>query len=167
MRPLAGILLAMQVMLAGANPAAGQHGKEVIILFREDARPFSVYEAFDDTFSGYLRDLCVNAVTLAGYRIAQKIPINALQRQTLLKEGNPGNLGPGSPDGEFDLLCDPTTISLARMKQLEDAGGPDKFMFSPIVFLANGLSYGFLGSSGRDEPLTGTPNMPVSGGGGS
>ena len=60
------------------------------------------------------------------------LPIDAAGRGQILRTGY-------SPEGFApDLVCDPTTITLARMRNFDDLdGGAPRLSFSPIVFLAN------------------------------
>lgn len=117
--------LALAFALAAALPAAA--ADPVVIGVRTDARPFA-WQADDSagTFRGYLVDMCADAATRAGYHFDQ-VPVSANQRAAVLD-------GKFEVDGlPLDVLCDPTTISLARLDRLGATA-----TFSPIVFVANG-----------------------------
>jgi polar amino acid transport system substrate-binding protein/glutamate/aspartate transport system substrate-binding protein len=97
--------------VAGAAHAAGG---DVVVAFRVDAAPFS--SRGEDGFEGFIAGLCEQAVPRAGYRIAERVELTAASRPDAMEPGR------------VDLVCDPTTVTVAR------AGGVD---FSPIVFTAN------------------------------
>lgn len=105
------ILACVLFLLTLANAGAGG---EVTVAFREDAAPFSVLR--DGTYQGYIAGLCEEAVIRAGYTIAERLPISVAARE--------GHFGGGG----VDLVCDPTTVTLARAARVD---------FSPIVFIAN------------------------------
>jgi ABC-type amino acid transport substrate-binding protein len=90
---------------------------EVRIGMRVDAPPF-VHRTPDGRFEGFLADICRRAVETAGYARFSEHAINA---QTRLLAG-----ADGAP--EHDVICDPTTLTLARAGRMD---------FSPIVFIAN------------------------------
>lgn len=121
----AATLLAASVR---AEPPENEAPENVVLAVRVDARPFA-WRAEDnaDTYRGYLVDICRDAVTRAEYHF-DIVPMTATDRKVLL-------------DGDFrvrgrdvDLVCDPTTITLARLDKL--VGTPA--VFTPIVFVANG-----------------------------
>ncbi len=122
------------VCLALASPLAAQSrtDKPVITMgVRVDAKPFAWYDRSNDSFLGFLVDICTDAVTRAGYPFTQ-VAIDAATRAAFLKGEGP----------KIDLLCDPTTITLHRIQRFIDLGNdgntPERFAFSPIVFVANG-----------------------------
>ena len=119
----AGLLAALAV---GPGFAAGP----VQIGVRIDAPPFAWQEPESDVFRGYLRDVCVEAATRAGFTFVE-VAVTGAQRNGVI-EGNP-DIGNGV---RLDVLCDPTTISLARLEKLEALD--ELLVFSPILFVANG-----------------------------
>jgi hypothetical protein len=133
MNPFARLILLAALVGAPLAPAAGQAEPErtVVIGVRTDARPFA-WQAEDnpETYRGFLVDICFNATTRAGYHF-EIVPVDATERLAVL-------------DGAFvvkhrrlDLLCDPTTIALARLDRLAAMEPPDA-VFTPILFVANG-----------------------------
>lgn len=103
---------------------------EVVVAVRQDAPPFVSFD--NGTPTGFLWDLCERAVKRAGYR-PRPVEINAEDRPHLLRSGR--TTSGATPD----LLCDPTTITLARMENFDDETGDAPWLtFSPIVFIANG-----------------------------
>lgn len=86
-------------------------------------------------FDGFLYTLCIRAALHAGFS-PELVPITAAARRAFLAGLEPGGTGaPPAPEvPAFDLLCDPTTLSLARMYRIEES---ERFVFSPIVFVAN------------------------------
>jgi hypothetical protein len=125
---LAAALLAAP--LAGAADARDPR-PTVVIGVRTDTRPFA-WQAEDnaDTYRGFLVDICFDATTRAGYHF-ETVPIDATRREAVLA-------GDFVVDGRpIDLLCDPTTITLARLDVLAGLAQPGA-AFTPIVFVANG-----------------------------
>jgi hypothetical protein len=135
-RRAASGLLAACIAAALASQAAAQ--AIPVIGVRKDARPFAWQESgLENTYRGYLVDICQDAVTRAGYHYDQE-GISARQREAIL-DGRftvPREEGEGSVT--IDLLCDPTTITLARLDRFAGDPATQHGIFSPIVFLANG-----------------------------
>ncbi|TCA64072.1 transporter substrate-binding domain-containing protein [Rhizobium leguminosarum bv. viciae] len=102
---------------------------DVVIAVRDDARPFVWKDAYTNDYRGFFWDICSLAVQKAGYFPVAR-PIDAAQRKNYLDTGV----------GDYDLLCDPTTITVNRLKTFVEQG-PD-LTFSPIVFVANGTYVG-------------------------
>ena len=125
-------LLAVLAALSLGGAATAAEAETVTIAVRTDARPFA-WQAADDsgTFGGYLVDICIDATTRAGYHFDQ-VPIDAGERSALLG-GNFALRG-----RSVDLLCDPTTITLARLDWLAGQPQTQHAVFSPILFVANG-----------------------------
>ena len=94
---------------------------------RVDAKPFAWQDRASGSFLGFLVDLCTDAATRAGYPFEQ-VPITAAERIEIL----------GGARRDIDVLCDPTTITLGRMRAFADLEPPGSVSFSPIVFVANG-----------------------------
>ena len=99
----------------------------VLMGVRVDAKPFAWQDPASGSFLGFLVDLCTDAVTRAGYPFEQ-VPITAAERIEVLKGDR----------GDIDVLCDPTTITLSRMRAFAGLKPPGSVAFSPIVFVANG-----------------------------
>jgi hypothetical protein len=108
-----GRLAALCAALALAAPVWAD---PVRIGVRSDARPF-VHRDAEGVHSGFLFDLCVEAVALTG-RESVLVEVEADDRFRLLEPS----------EDQIDLLCDPTTITVER------AGSYD---FTQIVFIAN------------------------------
>ena len=80
---------------------------------RIDARPFIWWSDQTEEYSGFFWDICTKAVERANYSVAAKVEVDAAKRAAFLNTGS----------GGYDLLCDPTTITLARMRNFTRAGG--------------------------------------------
>jgi hypothetical protein len=89
--------------------------------------PFAAYDPDLQVFSGYFYELCTDAVTRAGYSFVLE-SVDQHERHRLLT-GNSGR--------KIHLLCDPTTVTLARLRQLLD----QPFSFSPVLFIASSARY--------------------------
>ncbi|WP_210526909.1 transporter substrate-binding domain-containing protein [Rubellimicrobium arenae] len=94
---------------------------------RIDTPPFAWRDEANDSYLGFLVDLCVDAVTRAGYPATQT-PITPAAREAFFRGEGP----------DLDLLCDPTTISLARMRDFAALPEERGLEFTQIVFVANG-----------------------------
>lgn len=124
---------------------AARHGaaEEITIGVRVDTPPFASIDRDSGAYVGYFYKICIEAVTRAGYQFNEE-PVDATKRNSFLTKG----------DDDFDLLCDPTTITLSRMENFAalDAD-PEKVAkvigtssepnaphldYSQIVFVANG-----------------------------
>lgn len=115
--------------LAGAlAPAWGQTPADVRIAVRADVPPFVWKDAASGEFNGFFWDICTTAVIRAGYRVGRPVEITADQRAAFLASGQ----------GGFDMLCDPVTITLSRLRSLNDHA--PNLQFSPILFFAAGSS---------------------------
>jgi len=118
------VLLA--TVIAFALPSRSR-AADIFIAARDDVRPFIWMDQSTRNYRGFFWDICNIAVIRAGYVPVQpQEPITAAQREDFLE----GKLE------KYDLLCDPTTITLYRMRKfLKQA---PYLAFSPIVFVANG-----------------------------
>ncbi|QFU10376.1 Bacterial extracellular solute-binding proteins, family 3 [Rhodobacteraceae bacterium THAF1] len=126
-------LLCIAFLMVLALPGvAEQHDapeeKIIRIGVRVDTRPFAWQDPTTGDFRGFLADLCTAAVTRAGFPF-RLVPVDATERLRFLKER----------DHAYDVLCDPTTISLGRLQSFARGPFPDRLRFSPIVFVANGV----------------------------
>lgn len=125
-------------------PAAPADAERVVIGVRVDARPFIWKDAGTGQYLGFLWDICTEAVQRAGYTFSET-EVTAETRAAFLNGGT----------GGYDLLCDPTTMTLERFANFT-TGGPSQLEglreleFSPIIFIAN-ASY-IEDNRGRDLP---------------
>ncbi len=126
-------LAAFLLLAAGPGHAQPAVLGTVDVGMRSDAKPFA-YRNSLGMFDGYLVTLCRRAVILAGYRIGQEVDLLAESRF----------------DPEVDLICDPTTLTLARAERWD---------FSPVVFVANATFVEF----DRAEPLAATEAAGLAG----
>lgn len=116
--------------------AASASDPEITIAVRKDARPFiwvtKDTEKGTESYEGFFWHICAKAVDRARYR-HKEIQFNASDRRQFLE------LGTTKQNEDVDLLCDPTTITLARMDNFDDLDGrAPHLQFSPIIFVANG-----------------------------
>jgi ABC-type amino acid transport substrate-binding protein len=154
MHELFRLALCGAVLALLARPAPAQLA-EIVIGVRADAQPFAWLDEETGDFKGYLRDLCDEAADRAGYDLVVELPVSATQRQAIL-DGDPTILvTEDGPPRQIDVLCDPTTISLTRMTGLLE-GAPERLVFSPILFVANG-SFMTRGPAGLRFPLVPAP----------
>lgn len=129
-------------------PAAPADADRVVIAVRVDARPFIWKDAGTGQYLGFLWDICTEAVQRAGYTFSET-EVTAGTRAAFLNGGT----------GGYDLLCDPTTMTLERLTNFT-TGGPSQLeglrelQFSPIVFVAN-ASY-IEDNRGRNLPVVAT-----------
>ena len=113
-----------------AQPSDVAEKPTVTIGARVDGRPFIWQDGMTKEYLGFFWDICTEAVTRSGYKF-EAHQIDAAARKEFLESG----------EGIFDLLCDPTTITLGRMKgfiDLIDRDVGNRLRFSPVVFVANG-----------------------------
>ncbi|MXN66399.1 transporter substrate-binding domain-containing protein [Stappia sp. GBMRC 2046] len=103
------------------------HAAEVKVAARVDAKPFIWKDGETGEFLGFFWDICTEAVQRADFQFRIQ-EVKTENRSNLLNNGTEG----------FDLFCDPTTITLQRMKNFSKGGNAPYFEFSPIVFVANG-----------------------------
>lgn len=120
-------MIAIGASLLAPLAAAQDDPQMIRIGVRVDTRPFAWYDTEKGIYMGFLVDLCTQAVTRAGHPFVQ-LPVTAEQRTEFLEGRNQ----------DYDLLCDPTTISLKRLDAFAAMTPPDRLQFSPIVFVANG-----------------------------
>jgi hypothetical protein len=119
-------MLAFPVGLSAQTSVIGEK-RTVTIGARIDGRPFIWQDSRTKKYLGFFWDICTEAVTRAGYEFKVE-QITAATRKPFLETG----------EGVFDLLCDPTTITLGRMKDFINLDAENRLRFSPIVFVANG-----------------------------
>lgn len=127
-----GACAALALLLsAPPNRAAPPQAERVVMGVRVDARPFIWRDGGTGHYLGFLWDVCTDAVQRAGYGVTE-VEVTAATRDAFLNEGT----------GGYDLLCDPTTMTLERSEKFA-TGGPDQLaalralVFSPIIFVAN------------------------------
>jgi len=131
--------------------------RTIVMGARADASPFISRDELSGEYRGFFWDICVAALVRSRYQFRTE-EISVRQRSELLKNGSycdddqaedresPWNYGEScsGPIKSVDLLCDPTTVNLKRMTDfakvsIEAEGGlPNHFVFSPILYLANG-----------------------------
>ncbi|WP_116131299.1 transporter substrate-binding domain-containing protein [Tropicimonas sp. IMCC34043] len=111
-RGLVMLFLGLMAPVAGMPPALAD---VVRMGVRADAKPFVFRD--DAGYTGFLYDICMAAVSASGHKV-DLVEVTARDRFARL----------GAEEGGIDMLCDPTTITLAR------AGRWD---FTQIVFIAN------------------------------
>lgn len=120
----------------------------VAIGVRTDARPFAYLDSGTGR-GGYLYQLCVEAVarTGHGYILSDATPKD---RDGLLYGG----------EKKFDVLCDPTTLTIERMYALTNIEPPGYYGFTPIVFTASSVvveGVKLQGEQDEVEPGNGPP----------
>lgn len=117
----------MAIFLMGSAPIAV--AAEIVVAVRDDAAPFISHDKEKGGYAtGFLWDVCTEAVSRAGYTFEVEV-ISADERRRFIRVGKPTR---------YDLLCDPTTINLSRLKAFTAKGAAQHLSFSPIVFVANG-----------------------------
>jgi ABC-type amino acid transport substrate-binding protein len=146
---------------------------KVLIAVRVDAMPFAwrdprpeqariqqnaqqdAQQASDShrVFRGFLVELCNQAAIHAGFS-PELVAITASQRSAFLNNFTPSNWKTQTSSDSypaFDVLCDPTTISLSRMYRIHEG---EDYVFSPILFVANSsfVRAGRKASQGAIEP---------------
>ncbi|WP_299817616.1 transporter substrate-binding domain-containing protein [uncultured Roseibium sp.] len=127
--PICLLFLACQLLMVSGDWSLAGPEETVRIAARDDARPFIWKDAETGHYLGFFWDICTEAVQRAGFRFETE-SIDATQRSAFLSSGTE----------HIDLLCDPTTITLQRMRNFTQAGGgqASHLVFSPIIFVANG-----------------------------
>lgn len=130
------LLLCLPVLAVGQET-----DRTVRVGVRTDVPPFIWKDEASQHFRGFFWDICTTALGRAGYA-REVVEITAAQRRALLRDGSFGtcdDAGNCPGDHSVDLLCDPTTITLARMKDFaRPSHSVSAFRFSPILFVANG-----------------------------
>lgn len=128
---MALILVALSTVASLAQVSDDRSLEQVRIGVRVDARPFVWWDESTEGYNGFVYDLCLKAVTRAGY-LPVEMPVDSQKRSAFFEYGA----------GEYDLLCDPTTLTLQRAldfaKPEGDKAAFKDYQFSPIYFLANG-----------------------------
>lgn len=129
MRILILILSAIWAFPVGLSAQTSDTGERPTVLIgaRVDGRPFIWQDAMTKEYLGFFWDICTEAVTRSGYKFEAQ-QIDAAARRKFLETG----------EGVIDMLCDPTTITLGRMRVFIDLDAGNRLRYSPIVFVANG-----------------------------
>ena len=129
------VLLTELSVAASAQTVTQRTSSKVTVAVRPDVPPFVWKDEETGHYQGLFWDICIAALPRAGYAEHQVIEISADDRKTILETGafKDGN----GVSQTIDLLCDPTTITLARMAEL-DTVSSQRFAFSPILYVANG-----------------------------
>jgi hypothetical protein len=119
----------MVIFLMGASPITVAGAAEIVVAVRDNAAPLISHDKEKGGYAtGFLWDVCTEAVSRAGYTFEVEV-ISADERRRFIRVGKPTR---------YDLLCDPTTINLSRLKAFTARGAAPQLSFSPIVFVANG-----------------------------
>ncbi|WP_105386391.1 substrate-binding periplasmic protein [Neorhizobium alkalisoli] len=125
------VTLILALLLAQARAEAARSETldrdQISVGVRDDARPFIWRDPATNDYLGFYWDICASAVERAGYHL-RKTDVDSSRRAGFLNTG----------EGDFDLLCDPTTITLKRMQNFAYNGRAPHLEFSPIIFVANG-----------------------------
>lgn len=131
------------------TPASAEQRETIKIAVRTDAKPFAWKDEKTGEFRGFLWHVCREAAERANYRI-DPIGITAEQRGELLKSGSiTGSIEP-------DMLCDPVTLTLDRLKRMTD--WPLAYHPSPILFLAESSYVRTSRSPNKKPAFSGEPN---------
>ncbi|MBY3158033.1 transporter substrate-binding domain-containing protein [Rhizobium laguerreae] len=125
---VAGLVSLLLFSMAPCHGQADDNGKNQVIKIGalNDARPFVWLDETTQHYLGFLWAVCTEAVHRAGYQY-EATTVTSEMRSDFLETGK----------GDYDLLCDPTTITIERMRNFEDDGKARDLSFSPIVFVAN------------------------------
>jgi len=135
---------------------ADEHAAPIKMAVRTDTRPFIWMNNASGEFLGFYWDICTEAIYRAGYQL-ETVEIGSAERKSILGTGRIGkkDVQPqsaevasltGAPPAvdapqeevtEVDFLCDPTTITLQRMRSFPVEAGTPVLHFSQIVFVAN------------------------------
>lgn len=118
------LLIIAVTSLASSSDAVP--AKRVVIAVRADVRPF-IWQDDSGENLGFFWSICVEAAKRAGYD-ADPVTITSGQRDDFLEGKNKA----------YDLLCDPTTITLSRMRKFLSEGPAPWLTFSQILFVASG-----------------------------
>ncbi|MGO8047890.1 substrate-binding periplasmic protein [Rhizobium johnstonii] len=113
---------------AGGQQTPSQPRAGLTVAVRNDARPFIWKDEDTNQYLGFFWDVCRMAIERAGFQMGDEIALDADQRRDFLNNGV----------AAIDLLCDPTTLTLKRMKNFTEVPRLRALTFSPIVFMANG-----------------------------
>lgn len=136
---VAYVLLSIALVAHTLVPAKAS---EITIAVRKDTPPFVWKDKHSGEHLGFFWDVCTEAAQRAGYKFNVQ-EITASDRDFFLETAQLQNL-----DTTMVLLCDPTTITLKRLRRFTEdltEDGQSKLTFSPIIFVANG-TYFFQGN---------------------
>lgn len=149
-------LVFLQAFAADWTVHADEHAAPVKMAVRTDTRPFIWKNTASDEFLGFYWDICTEAIYRAGYQL-ETVEIGSAERKSILGTGRMTTKGNGQAPAriasltgkppanrpsqtelmEIDFLCDPTTITLQRMRSFPVEDGTPVLHFSQIVFVAN------------------------------
>lgn len=149
-------LVFVNACLATGTALADEHAAPVKMAVRTDTRPFIWMNSASGEFLGFYWDICTEAIYRAGYQL-ETVEIGSAERKSILSTGQisvesdqqaparvasldseaPANSAPQPEVTEIDFLCDPTTITLQRMRSFPVEAGTPVLHFSQIVFVAN------------------------------
>ena len=150
------VLVVANVFAAAGIAAADEHAAPIKMAVRTDTRPFIWMNNASGEFLGFYWDICTEAIYRAGYQL-ETVEIGSAERKSILSTGQisveggqqaparvaslageaPANSAPQPEVTEIDFLCDPTTITLQRMRSFPVEDGTPVLHFSQIVFVAN------------------------------
>ena len=157
MKWLISLGLVVANAIAGASIAtADEHAAPIKMAVRTDTRPFIWMNSASGEFLGFYWDICTEAIYRAGYQL-ETVEIGSAERTSILGTGRigtdseppapakvasltgepPAGTPPSTDVTEIDFLCDPTTITLQRMRSFPVEEGTPVLHFSQIVFVAN------------------------------
>lgn len=121
-----GVTLAIALLLGCLSLPGEAQGERLVIGVRTDARPYVWQDSATGAYLGYLLDVCTSMAQRAGFDFATA-PVDARQRAAFLV----------GDDAAIDLLCDPTTITLARVQTMLRPPIEGRLTFLPIFHIAN------------------------------
>jgi len=128
MKPLLIALIAATVTLPHVSQSQVKATSgPVTIGVRTDAMPFVWQDTRTKSYVGFFYDICTVAVKRAGYMFREE-PVDASQRKQFFE---------GAVTA-YNLLCDPTTVTLKRLNDFVEDPSLKHLQFSPIIFVANG-----------------------------
>ncbi|RIA00615.1 hypothetical protein D1122_02915 [Cereibacter sphaeroides] len=117
-------LLSLLLLALSSTPTWGEVQTDLRFAVRADVPPFVWKDMGRGEFNGFLGDICMAAVIRAGHRVGRLVEISADERAVFLVSG----------EGGFPILCDPVTITPARLRALTEKA--PNLQFSPILFFA-------------------------------
>lgn len=120
--------LAVALALLGALPAGAE---TITIAVRTDARPHAWSDG-QGVFQGYLWTLCLTAATRAGYQVETRAITS--ETRTAFTGAQPDTYG---MDPAPDMVCDPITLTMDRLRGWTPDQGMPRYRPTPIVFVAS------------------------------
>lgn len=153
---LLSAIVLLQALTAGLSSEAAEKDTPIKMAVRTDTRPFIWKNNDSGEFLGFYWDICTEAIHRAGYQL-ETVEIGTAERKSILEAGRfktrenshapsgseaadssiSTSSNAGSNETEIDFLCDPTTITLQRLKSFPLENDAPVLHFSQIVFVAN------------------------------